>query len=40
MPKKWILKGEASSHETTWVLAAPGILDLRFQRKELLRAPI
>ena len=40
MPKKWILKGEAPSHETTWVPAAYGIMDLRFQRKELLPAPI
>jgi len=29
--KKWILKGEAPSHETAWVSAASGILDLRFQ---------
>ena len=36
VPKKWILKGEAPSHETTWVSVASGILDLRFQRKELL----
>ena len=40
VPKKWILKGEAHSHEIAWVLAASGILDLRFQRKELLPAPI
>ena len=39
-PKKWILKGEALSLETAWVLAATGILDLRFQQKELLPAPI
>ena len=40
VPKKWILKGEAPNHETAWVLAASGILDLWFQRKELLPAPI
>ena len=40
VPKKWILKGEAPSPETRWVLAATGILDLHFQRKELLSAPI
>ena len=34
VPKKWILKGEAPSHETAWVLAASSILDLRFQWKE------
>ena len=28
--KKWILKGEAPSPETAWVLATTGILDLRF----------
>ena len=36
VPKKWILKGEAPNHETAWVSVASGILDLRFQRKELL----
>ena len=40
VPKKWILKGEALSLETAWVLAAIGILDLCFQQKELLPAPI
>ena len=40
VPKKWILKGEAPSPETTWVLAATGILDLHFQWKELLPTPI
>jgi len=38
--KKWILKGEAHSYETTWVPVASGIMDLRFQRKELLPVPI
>ena len=36
LPKKWILKGEAPSHKTVWVSATSGILDLRFQWKELL----
>ena len=36
VPKKWILKGEAPSHETAWVSIASGILDLWFQWKELL----
>ena len=40
VPKRWILKGEAPSPETVWVPAATGILDLRFQRKEFLPAPI
>ena len=40
VPKRWILKGEAPSPETAWVPAATGILDLRFQRKEFLPAPI
>ena len=40
VPKKWILKGEAPSHKTTWFPAASSIMDLRFQRKELLLAPI
>nr|POE96569.1 hypothetical protein CFP56_44571 [Quercus suber] len=40
VPKKWILKGEAPSPETAWVLAAACVLDLWFQRKELLSAPI
>ena len=40
VPKKWILKGEALSHETIWVQAASGIIDMRFQRKELLLALI
>nr|POE69350.1 hypothetical protein CFP56_08605 [Quercus suber] len=40
VPKKWILKGEAPSHEAAWVLAASSILDLRFQGKELLPVPI
>ena len=31
VPKKWILKGEAPSHETAWVSAASSILDLWFQ---------
>ena len=39
VPKKWILKSEAS-HETAWVPTAYGIIDLRFQWKELLPAPI
>ena len=30
VPKKWILKGEAPSYETTWVLATSGVMDLRF----------
>ena len=30
VPKKWILKGEAPSHETAWVPAASGIIDLWF----------
>ena len=30
VPKKWILKSVAPSHETTWVPTASGILDLRF----------
>ena len=30
VPKKWILKSVASSHETTWVPIASGILDLWF----------
>ena len=30
VPKRWILKGEALSLETAWVLATTGILDLRF----------
>ena len=34
VPKKWISKGEAPSHETAWVSTASGILDLRFQWKE------
>ena len=34
VPKKWISKGEAPSHETAWVLVASSILDLRFQWKE------
>nr|POE97722.1 hypothetical protein CFP56_71785 [Quercus suber] len=40
MPKKWILKGEAPSLKAVWVPAASRILDLQFQRKELLPAPI
>ena len=40
VPKKWILKGEAPSHETAWVPATYGIMDLQFQRKELLSASI
>ena len=40
VPKKWILKGEAPSHETVWVPATSVILDLWFQRKELLPTPI
>ena len=28
--KKWILKGEAPSHETAWVPATSSIMDLRF----------
>nr|POF27001.1 hypothetical protein CFP56_40367 [Quercus suber] len=40
VPKKWILKGKAPNHEIAWVPAAFGIIDLRFQRKELLPAPI
>ena len=36
VPKKWILKGEALNHETTWALAASNILDLWFQWKKLL----
>ena len=36
VPKKWILKGEAPSHETVWLPATSSILNLRFQRKELL----
>ena len=36
VPRKWILKGEAPSHEIAGVPAASGIMDLRFQRKELL----
>ena len=40
VPKKWILKGEALSPEIAWVPTATGILDLCFQRKELLPAPI
>ena len=40
VPKKWILKGEAPSPETAWVPTAIGILDLRFQWKELLPTPI
>nr|POF03762.1 hypothetical protein CFP56_06679 [Quercus suber] len=40
VPKKWILKGKAPSHEAVWVPVASGILDLWFQRKELLPAPI
>nr|POE97723.1 hypothetical protein CFP56_71786 [Quercus suber] len=40
VPKKWILKGKAPSLEATWVPATSCILDLRFQRKELLPAPI
>ena len=40
VPKKWILKGEAPSHETTWFPAASSIMDLQFQRKKLLLAPI
>ena len=39
-PKRWILKGQAPSPETAWVLVATSILDLRFQRKEFLPAPI
>ena len=31
VPKKWILKSEAPSHETAWVPNASSILDLRFQ---------
>ena len=34
------MRGKAPSHETTWVLAALGIIDLWFQWKELLPAPI
>ena len=30
VPKRWILKGEAPSLETTWVLATTSILDLQF----------
>ena len=30
VPKKWILKGEAPSHETAWVPTASGILHLQF----------
>ena len=30
VPKKWILKGEAPSHEAAWVPTAYGIIDLRF----------
>ena len=30
VPKKWILKGEAPSHETAWVPATSSIMDLRF----------
>ena len=40
MPKKWILKGEAPSHEIAWVPGASGIMDLQFQQKELLPVPI
>ena len=40
VPKKWILKGKAPSHETACVPAASSILDLRFQWKELLPALI
>ena len=40
VPKKRILKGEAPSHETTWVPTTSGIMDLRFQWKELQLAPI
>ena len=36
VPMKWILKGEAPNHETAWVSAASGILNLRFQWKKLL----
>ena len=32
------MKSEAPSHETVWVTAASGILDLWFQQKELLPA--
>ena len=39
VPKKWILKSEAN-RETAWVPTASGIIDLRFQWKELLLAPI
>ena len=28
--KKWILKGEAPNHKTTWVPATSGIIDLWF----------
>nr|POF22431.1 hypothetical protein CFP56_74740 [Quercus suber] len=40
VPRKWILKGEAPSHEIAWVPAAFGIMDLRFQWKENLLVPI
>ena len=30
------MKGEAPSYETAWILVAFGIMDLRFQQKELL----
>ena len=36
VPRKWILKGEAPSYETAWILAASGIMDLQFEWKELL----
>ena len=39
-PKRWILKGETPSPKATWVPVAIGILDLRFQQKEFLPAPI
>ena len=40
VPKRWILKGEAPNPKTAWVPTTTVILDLRFQRKEFLPAPI
>ena len=40
VPSQWNIRGEAPNTEIAWVPLAPGVMDLRLQRKELLPSPM